>query len=738
MAAEAKIKFVGDSTSAVAATRRLKMEMGELHSLAAKSFAFGGMLTGGAVVVGLTAITKSAVDTGDALYKMSQKTGTTVEELTKLNYASGLSGVSTEALQKGMTSLSVGMIEAADGAGISGAAIKKLGLNVRDADGKMKSSAALLYELADRFAAMPDGVEKTNLAVDIFGKRLGDEMIPLLNVGSAGLKEMGDEAERLGLVMSTELARKSEEFNDNLARLGTLSEAAGISLAKALIPALNALLTEYLDAGKAGLTFWESITGIGLSDPTKGPAEQIARITAEIEKLKKAAATSGWEAEMFGSGASGAMGDQIARLEKLRKYYELQQKRETGDGVANAEELAAKRVSIERQLQAKLADLAKLKGIAEGKVSADILLDDTKRTDAQIKNAEKLRATLTGMWEQSLKAAAAAGDEARKLFEQAADLRTAGADKAGAKRRATLSPEDQQAEILKQYGELSQSASQSASLAQIAAFNGRAENAAKLAAQAAKDADRAAKLADQIDDPELAARAIEEVTEIQARLVESQAKAKQKEQADFEAQAKAQRELIAGLDKQLADLQEKAATLKVQANIDEARGAIATLQAQLDNLQDKTITVTVNQVGSVPALGDAPMSSGWGNEEGARPFAVGGWTGPGPKYKIAGVVHADEFVTRSEIVRQPGALAFLSRFNQLGMSALRNLPGYANGGLVSSIRLPSLAPAAAPSTSPVILQWPDGTSTPLQGSADVVGEMKTAFARAALKRGGRR
>lgn len=75
-------------------------------------------------------------------------------------------------------------------------------------------------------------------------------------------------------------------------------------------------------------------------------------------------------------------------------------------------------------------------------------------------------------------------------------------------------------------------------------------------------------------------------------------------------------------------------------------------------------------------------------------FSSGGWTGPGTKFQPAGVVHADEFVHRQEVVRQPGALAFLTRFNQVGMAALKGWQGYADGGLVvgggASLGLPSV------------------------------------------------
>lgn len=116
---------------------------------------------------------------------MSQRTGMSVE-LSKLEYAAKLNGVSVEALAKGMTALSVSVADAGTGIGPMAEKYTKLGISVRNADGSMKTSRQVLSELADVFQAMPDGVEKTRAAVDsIFGKRLGTDMIPLLNAGAA-------------------------------------------------------------------------------------------------------------------------------------------------------------------------------------------------------------------------------------------------------------------------------------------------------------------------------------------------------------------------------------------------------------------------------------------------------------------------------------------------------------------------------------------------------------------------
>jgi hypothetical protein len=58
-------------------------------------------------------------------------------------------------------------------------------------------------------------------------------------------------------------------------------------------------------------------------------------------------------------------------------------------------------------------------------------------------------------------------------------------------------------------------------------------------------------------------------------------------------------------------------------------------------------------------------------------FAEGGWTGPGDKYKVAGVVHADEYVVPKHIVNNPAANHHISALERM------RLQPYADGGLVT-------------------------------------------------------
>jgi hypothetical protein len=93
-------------------------------------------------------------------------------------------------------------------------------------------------------------------------------------------------------------------------------------------------------------------------------------------------------------------------------------------------------------------------------------------------------------------------------------------------------------------------------------------------------------------------------------------------------------------------------------------------------------------------MGGGGYGGGYGGygASGTGGFDSGGFTGYGGKYEPAGTVHRGEFVSRSEVVREPGARDFLERFNRYGMRILR---GYADGGMVGG--MPAAVSSGAPS-----------------------------------------
>lgn len=239
-----RVDIDGDASGAINAIRRLRSELGGLESLAKTAFGFAAA---GLSAASLVAYTKSIIDAADAINEMSERTGVAVEDISRLQYAAKLSGVESEQLGKALHALSVEIFAAGAGSQDSLKNFEKLGISVRDASTqKIRPAKDILLDLADAFALLPEGAEKSSTAVDFFKSKLGAEMIPLLSAGRAGIEAMGDELERLGGLMTSDTAKAAAEFNDNLDRLKTTSTQAGIAIANALLPTLNKLTNEFL------------------------------------------------------------------------------------------------------------------------------------------------------------------------------------------------------------------------------------------------------------------------------------------------------------------------------------------------------------------------------------------------------------------------------------------------------------------------------------------------------------
>lgn len=196
--------------------------------------------------IGLGIAVKRVIDNADAMSKASQKFGVPIEMLSRLEHAAALSDVSLETLGKGIGRLSRNMLDAEQGLKSPQRAFDSLGISIKNADGSLKSADQMIGEVADKFATMRDGTEKTAVAMQIFG-RSGAEMIPLLNGGSAAIKEMGDEATELGLVLDTRTGKSAEAFNDNLTRLGRVWDGLVTKLAAHLLPLLETLSTAFFN-----------------------------------------------------------------------------------------------------------------------------------------------------------------------------------------------------------------------------------------------------------------------------------------------------------------------------------------------------------------------------------------------------------------------------------------------------------------------------------------------------------
>jgi hypothetical protein len=267
-------------------TDALGLSLGRLGSLAGAAGGLGSLaaLGGAATIGGMVALAKSVAATGDELAKMSQRTGVSVETLGELQHVANLNDSSLEGLATGFRELSKRMADAAVGGKDSTAAFRAIGVEVKNADGTLRNVDDILLEVSDRFASYEDGAAKSALANKLFGKS-GTDLIPLLNQGSRAIAAQREEARRYGLV-STELAKKSEEFNDNLTRIARAAEGASLKIGGPLVESLADVSTRFLKATESGEGFWASLKRAVSEDPVKGLRREIAGLKNDIASLE--------------------------------------------------------------------------------------------------------------------------------------------------------------------------------------------------------------------------------------------------------------------------------------------------------------------------------------------------------------------------------------------------------------------------------------------------------------------
>jgi len=223
----------------------------QLNKIGLSAKAAGTYIAGALSVTALAAFVKNSINAADAATKSASAVGLAVEEYTALTYAAKLAGVGSGELDAGLSKLNRTIDAAANGGKAQVEAFDRVGISVVNASGQIKSSDQVLAELADRFQQMPDGVQKSAIAMELFG-RSGAKLIPLLNGGAEGLEALRKEAEALGLIISEDTAAKAEVFNDNITRLGEAGAGAGNQIAAELLPSLVDLSQLLVDVNKEG------------------------------------------------------------------------------------------------------------------------------------------------------------------------------------------------------------------------------------------------------------------------------------------------------------------------------------------------------------------------------------------------------------------------------------------------------------------------------------------------------
>lgn len=189
------------------------------------------------LVAAMVGLGLNAGKTADDFNTLSKQTGLSTDSLQKMQYASDLVDVSLDTITGAVTRMKKNM------AG-SGEAFDKLGVSVTDSSGHMRDAESVFYDTIKALSEIPNETERDQLAMEIFGKS-ADELAGIIDDGGEALREYGEEAEQLGLIMSGETLDALNKTNDAVdkskAQLKAAAGELGATILTGLAPVIDKL-----------------------------------------------------------------------------------------------------------------------------------------------------------------------------------------------------------------------------------------------------------------------------------------------------------------------------------------------------------------------------------------------------------------------------------------------------------------------------------------------------------------
>ena len=291
-------------TKIAASVRQVK---GNLVGVAAVA---GGLATGAMANLARQAI-KTANDLGD----VASKLGISTTALQELQFAANQSGVRVEALNMGLPRFGRRAAEAANGTGEARAALRQLGIQLRDTDGNLRSTEELFTDAMTSLAEIEDPLERVRLGFKLFDS----EGVALVNMAD-DFGTLREEAQRLGLVIDDEVIARSDELQDSFDALWAVTKG---QLTPALVALGGSALKGTLET-MAALAGWANklyrnfadIQNLGLANAEAKLNEQREKAADLTERSEKAEKSRNRRSVITLTRQLNETNEEVDRLEK--------------------------------------------------------------------------------------------------------------------------------------------------------------------------------------------------------------------------------------------------------------------------------------------------------------------------------------------------------------------------------------------------------------------------------------
>jgi hypothetical protein len=181
---------------------------------------------------------EGVVSQNDEIAKTSAKLQMSTDTLQRLRYVAQRSGADVQTVTDAVKDSNKQLFDtrAAGGKSPFADALAALGISLDEFESMNPEQR--LGAVGDAIGSLQGDADRTALAMTVFGEA-GKELLPLMLSGSEGISAMGDEAERLGGVISGDTLKQSENLAAAMLNVRTTVGGVASQVAGQLMPAIG-------------------------------------------------------------------------------------------------------------------------------------------------------------------------------------------------------------------------------------------------------------------------------------------------------------------------------------------------------------------------------------------------------------------------------------------------------------------------------------------------------------------
>jgi hypothetical protein len=173
-------------------------------------------------------------DTAIETRKLQMIMGGTAEEMSGLIAVAGAYKVPFDALIVSYRTFAIQALS-------NTKAFRDLHLSLRDVNGAVKPATQLFGEAADAIDKLKTSTERTGATGVLFGRRY-KELLPILALGSQGIKDVAANMQKLGLVLTEDGVKKGVAFTQSQTQMQQAIKGLSFTVMTELVPSLTKMV----------------------------------------------------------------------------------------------------------------------------------------------------------------------------------------------------------------------------------------------------------------------------------------------------------------------------------------------------------------------------------------------------------------------------------------------------------------------------------------------------------------